>query len=63
VLVDGVPAALALGALTVYGVLIAGYSQFYAELGVRPTEVGLVFAPALGGIAGTTVVLVPTHPR
>jgi hypothetical protein len=42
----------------VYGLLILAYSQFYAELGVRPSEVGLQYGPGIGGIAGVAIVLV-----
>jgi hypothetical protein len=41
----------------VYGLLILAYSQFYTELGVRPSEVGLQYGPGIGGIAGVAVVL------
>jgi hypothetical protein len=51
------PAALAVGAAAVYGVLIVAYSQFYSELGVRPSEVGLEYGPGLGGIAGMAIVI------
>jgi hypothetical protein len=39
-------------------VLIVSYSEFYAELGVRPSEVGLELGPGLGGIVGVTVLLI-----
>jgi hypothetical protein len=41
----------------VYGLLILAYSQFYTELGVRPSEVGLQYGPGIGGIAGVAIVL------
>jgi hypothetical protein len=33
-LIDALPAAFAVGAAAVYGVLIVAYSEFYSELGV-----------------------------
>ena len=56
-LTKAVPAVLALGAVLVYGLLILAYSQFYTELGVRPSEVGLQYGPGIGGIAGVAIVL------
>jgi hypothetical protein len=53
-----VPAIVAVGAALVYGVLIVSYSEFYAELGVRPSEIGLEFGPGLGGIVGVAVLLI-----
>jgi hypothetical protein len=52
-----VPATVAVGAALVYGVLIVSYSEFYAELGVRPSDVGLELGPGLGGIVGVAVLL------
>jgi len=54
---SALPAALALGAALVYGLLILAYSEFYSELGVRPSEVGLQYGPGVGGIAGVAIVL------
>jgi hypothetical protein len=56
-IVAALPAALAVGAAAVYGLLIVSYSQFYSELGVRPSEVGLEYGPGLGGIAGIAITL------
>ncbi|HEV2061050.1 MAG TPA: hypothetical protein VGR11_16990, partial [Solirubrobacteraceae bacterium] len=53
-----IPAIVAVGAALGYGVLILSYSEFYAELGVRPGDVGLEFGPGLGGIAGVAVLLI-----
>ena len=52
------PAAFAVGAALVYGLLILAYSEFYSELGVRPSEVGLQYGPGVGGIAGVAIVVV-----
>jgi hypothetical protein len=52
------PVALAVGAALVYGLLIVAYSEFYSELGVRPSDVGLQYGPGVGGIAGVAIVLV-----
>jgi hypothetical protein len=52
------PAALAVGAALVYGLLILAYSEFYSELGVRPSEVGLQYGPGIGGIAGVAIIVV-----
>jgi hypothetical protein len=51
------PAIIAGGAALAYGLLIVPYSEFYAELGVRPSEVGLELGPGLGGIVGVAVLL------
>jgi hypothetical protein len=56
--VSALPATLAIGGALVYGVLIVAYSEFYAELGVRPAEVGLEFGPGLGGLAGVAIILI-----
>jgi hypothetical protein len=53
-----IPAIVAVGAGLAYGVLIVAYSEFYAELGVRPGEVGLELGPGLGGIVGVAVLLI-----
>jgi hypothetical protein len=53
-----VPLTFALGAVLVYGFLILTYSQFYAELGVRSSEVGVQYGPGVGGIAGVALVLI-----
>jgi hypothetical protein len=53
-----IPAVAAVGAALAYGVLILSYSEFYAELGVRPGDVGLEYGPGLGGIAGVAVLLI-----
>lgn len=52
------PAVLAVGAALVYGLLIVAYSEFYSELGVRPSDVGLQYGPGIGGIAGVALLLV-----
>ena len=52
------PAVLAVGAALVYGLLIVAYSEFYPELGVRPSDVGLQYGPGIGGIAGVALLLV-----
>jgi hypothetical protein len=52
------PAIVAVGAALVYGLLIVPYSEFYAELGVRPSEVGLELGPGLGGIVGIAVLVI-----
>ena len=52
------PAALAVGTALVYGLLILAYSEFYSELGVRPSEVGLQYGPGVGGIVGVAIVVV-----
>jgi hypothetical protein len=52
-----IPATVAIGAALVYGVLIVSYSEFYAELGIRPGDVGLELGPGLGGIVGVAVLL------
>jgi hypothetical protein len=57
-LASALPATLAIGGALVYGVLTVAYSEFYAELGVRPAEVGLEFGPGLGGLAGVTIVMI-----
>jgi hypothetical protein len=53
-----IPAIVAVGAALAYGVLILSYSEFYAELGVRPGDVGLEYGPGLGGVAGVAVLLI-----
>jgi hypothetical protein len=53
-----VGAVLAVGGALVYGLLVFAYSQYYAELGVRPAEVGLQYGPGVGGSAGVAVLLV-----
>jgi hypothetical protein len=56
--ISALPATLAIAGVLVYGVLIVAYSEFYAELGVRPAEVGLEFGPGLGGLAGVAIILI-----
>lgn len=43
-----IPAIVAVGAALAYGVLILSYSEFYAEPGVRPGDVGLELDLASG---------------
>jgi hypothetical protein len=52
-----VPAALAIGAALIYGLLVLAYSEFYRELGVRPSDVGLDCERGIGGAAGITIAL------
>ena len=54
----GVPLALTVGAVLVYGLVTLAYSQFYDELGVRPSEVGLQYGQGLSGIPGVAVVVI-----
>jgi hypothetical protein len=48
---------VALGGVLVYGVLLLAYEQFYRELGVGLSDVGVEYGKALGGAAGLTIVL------
>lgn len=41
-------------ATVIYGALALAYSRFYAELGVRPADVGVQFGTGLAGAAGLT---------
>jgi hypothetical protein len=56
------PAALTAGALlagvVVYGLLATAYDEFYAELGLTPSDVGISYGQALGGAAALSVLVV-----
>ena len=41
-----------------FGVLWLAYSEFHAELGVRPADAGVQYGPELGGAAGIVVLIV-----
>lgn len=53
-----VPVALAVGAALIYGLLVLAYSEFYRELGVRPSDVGVEYGRGIGGAAGITIAVV-----
>ena len=52
-----VTAAVALGGVLIFGALLLAYGQFYRELGVSLSDVGVEYGKALGGAAGLTIVL------
>jgi hypothetical protein len=48
-------ATIAVVGVTIYGILVLAYSEFFQELGINPADVGLEYGKTLGGAAGLTV--------
>lgn len=48
---------LAIATALLYGILVLAYSEFHAELGVRPVDAGVNYGPGLGGAAGIVALI------
>lgn len=49
------PAIVLLGGVAVYGLLSAAYDKYYAELGLTPADLGVLYGRSLGGAAVGTI--------